>query len=82
MKILIRSPITASKKLGSKIKGRYKNKGKEYEITATLISNAQYESRINRNESLTYQFKDNGYRFYSKPGKQQYTWDYFCVQYK
>jgi len=51
--------------------------GKYKGIKATIISEAMCKSRKN----LTYQFKEQDHRFYSKPGKEQYTWEWFAVPY-
>ncbi len=43
-----------------------------------ILTQNQYEAQKNY---LDYQFKKDGYRFYSKPGKEQYTWLWYAVPY-
>lgn len=53
-------------------------KGKFAGNTATLLTPAQYDAQ---KDYLDYQFKQDNYRFYSKPGKEQYTWKWYAVPY-
>ena len=62
--------ITSSKKVKA-TGGRFAG------VSATILSPAQYEAQ---KDYLDYQFKENDYRFYSKPGKQ-YSWTWYAVPY-
>lgn len=49
--------------------------GKFEGTDAKLLSEAEYESQ---KKNLDYQFRRDGYKFYSKPGKQ-YSWTWYAV---
>lgn len=71
MKIWISHRISSSKKI----------KATKKKIEAKILT----EGELSRFKDTTYQFKEEiggvKYRFYSKPGKEQYTWDWFAVPY-
>lgn len=52
--------------------------GKHTNIKAKIIDDATYNRKKN---NLTYQFKQDNYRVYSEPGKEQYTWNWYAVPY-
>jgi len=66
------APIAQNEKTTKISSGEFKG------TSATVISQAQYNAWSN---GMSYQFKQDGYRYYSKPGEKQYTWKWYAVPY-
>jgi hypothetical protein len=51
---------------------------KKRDVVAQVIDDTTYEQKKSK---LTYQFKEDGYKVYSEPGHEQYTWNWYAVPY-
>jgi uridine kinase len=69
--------VAESTKIDETVRTTRSRNGVEQRIKASVISQAQCDSRKN----LTKQFKKDGHTFYSAPGKEQYTWNWYAVPY-